>query len=208
MQSGLAAAEPQRRFRRYCLDAASYDPTSLRLLPGVPPGRCGPGRSPRAGVAGEGRDPHGPTRHFRDLDRRDARRAGLVERHRDLHRLRVVPRRQHPAAGQDARLRDLRRAQLLRGIPRLGSRTVPDSRPPDGPRPDRHPDPGRLRHRADRHLQRPAAQLPVPGQPAGRPGRRAIERRRSVRGLVVGHDLGLDGPDHRRRASRSRSPCR
>ena len=82
------------------------------------------------------------------------------------------------------------------------ARTTPsreDPRPPARPRQRLQ---RRLRRRRDRHLQRPAARLRVLRQPARRADGPDPERRDRQRGRLLGRDLGLGRPGHRRRLRR------
>ena len=129
--------------------------------------------------------------------------------HRRRPALRVVPGRQHPAAG-----RRPRPWSPTTTTTSTWPSAASDPDPASDPRPPRRPrrlatSPGRLRRHHHRHLQRRAPRLPVPRQPA----RRADGRRRSARS-TGSEDFSWDaiwdvgGADRPSRAtwSRSRSP--
>ena len=153
--------------------------------------RAGPGCRAREGRRARGAAVFGDARRLDGEGRRRAGRRGVGARAGHADRVRVDARRQRPAARAHRLPRDLRREEPLPGVPRLRPAAVRDPRAPDGPRRDRHVRPGRPRHDHDRHVQRRAARLPVPGERAGRAGRRGQQRDGRRRGLVLGRDLEL-----------------
>ncbi len=152
----------------------------------------------REGRRARGAAVFGDARRLDGEGRWRAGRRGVGARAGHPDRVRVDARRQRPAARPHRLSRDVRREEPLPGVSRLRPAAVRDPRAPDGPRRDRHVRPGRPRHDHDRHVQRRAARLPVPGERAGRAGRRRQQRDGRRGGLVLGRDLELGRPRDRR----------
>ena len=146
---------------------------------------------------GEDPAPGAPRRIFRPCGRR-SRRGGLGTGARARSAVRDRAGRQRAAPGEDRVSARLRRAQPLRGLPRLRSAGGSDPRPSD--RPGRGLS-GRFRRSDDRPVQRRTPRLRVLRQsPRRADGHRPQrhDQRRSGR-HDMGRDLGRRGTGHRRR---------
>ena len=178
---------PTRRWRWRCSPAPCRPPprrarVSRRPRRRAPPTRCGPPTPRSPSTAGSTRRP-GRSRPPSRSTTRPSRPT-------------TCRRRSRPSSGSPTTT--------------TGS-TSPsrahDPEPGEDPRPPPRPRqrlPGRLRRHRARHLQRRAPRLRVLRQPAGRADGPLPERRHRQRGRLLGRDLGLGRPDHRRRATRSR----